>query len=327
MAACLIVRNGAQTIERFLASVRPHVDEVCVYLAGESTDGTPEILDRAAAQPGAPIRVQEGEWRDDYAEARNCSFAMASSDYLAWFDDDEILEGGEHLQPMLARSLTRPEVVNVFRVDVWETDRVSILINARIVRADLGIRWVSPVHEIFDPAAIDRAAIRVALPQLVRIIHAPITAPGRHQYRKLVERTFARTGDRRLGLYVAKYLAGDDQNDTAAVAVLESIIAKPGTTSRDRGLVVMAHKDLAECLVRLGDPDRADPHFDVYEEWHRERLQDPLIAMMWRLLRENPVKPDDPIWERYADDPRAADPRAPALLRNRLANAVTAAAA
>ncbi len=72
LAACLIVRNGAETIARALASIRPHVGEVCVLDTG-STDGTLELLADLAAGPGAPIRVQRAAWHDDYARARDMS--------------------------------------------------------------------------------------------------------------------------------------------------------------------------------------------------------------------------------------------------------------
>jgi hypothetical protein len=39
IAACLIVRDSEDVLERALASIRPHVDEVNVYDTG-STDGT-----------------------------------------------------------------------------------------------------------------------------------------------------------------------------------------------------------------------------------------------------------------------------------------------
>jgi len=116
IAACLIARNSSATIERFIASVRPHVDEVCVWLGGESSDGTPAILERLASEPGWPIRVVQGVWRAAYAAARNSSFAMASSDYLAWFDDDEVLEGGAWLREAVRSE--RPELVYMQRVEV-----------------------------------------------------------------------------------------------------------------------------------------------------------------------------------------------------------------
>src|SRR6478609_4928618 len=105
IAACLIVKDEERTLERCLTSIRPFVDEVNIYDTG-STDGTLALLDRLAHEstlevggtptPLAPIRVERGEWRDDFSWARARSFAMASAGvgWLLWADaDDEVIGG------------------------------------------------------------------------------------------------------------------------------------------------------------------------------------------------------------------------------------------
>ncbi len=47
LGACMIVRNAEDTIERAIASIRPHVDGVFIFDTG-STDDTPEILEALA---------------------------------------------------------------------------------------------------------------------------------------------------------------------------------------------------------------------------------------------------------------------------------------
>src|ERR1700747_3073587 len=96
IAVAMIVRNAERVLDACIASVRPFVDEVDVYLAGESTDGTVELLDRLAAQPGPPIRFEQGEWRDDFAQARNRSLELVSPDidWVLVLDADETFEGG-----------------------------------------------------------------------------------------------------------------------------------------------------------------------------------------------------------------------------------------
>src|SRR5581483_9659542 len=103
IAACLIVRDSAETIEPCLARIRPFVDEIYVYDTG-STDQTLEIIERMnedtevevegpdgepTSLPLAPIRVTVGEWRDDFSWAREQSFQMVSDDvtHLLWLDD------------------------------------------------------------------------------------------------------------------------------------------------------------------------------------------------------------------------------------------------
>lgn len=97
VAACLICKDGVDVVGNAIATVRPFVDEICVYDTG-STDGTLELLAAHANRPGAPILVEEGEWCDDYALARQRSFRMASSDWLLWMDDDDTIEGAANLR-------------------------------------------------------------------------------------------------------------------------------------------------------------------------------------------------------------------------------------
>src|SRR6266498_2490360 len=116
IAACLIVKDAADTIEKCLDSIRPFVDEINIYDTG-STDDTLSILERldqgpklhiACPQcvrlneqleedgskdicpehgeitpveiPLAQIRVEQGEWRDDFSWARQRSWEMVSDD-------------------------------------------------------------------------------------------------------------------------------------------------------------------------------------------------------------------------------------------------------
>ena len=190
IAACMIVRNGAQTIERCIASVRPHVDEVCIYLGGVSTDATVEILARLADEPGAPIIVQQGEWNDDYAEARNRSFAMASSDYVAWIDDDETLHGGEHLRGLL----TGDELLVVGPSSGW---------NPRVARADAGASWRGVIHERLELP--EGATATVVDPALLYVTHDSVTAEGRHDHLPLGRRENA-AGDTFQGFIAGRSL-------------------------------------------------------------------------------------------------------------------------
>lgn len=306
LAACLIVRNGAETLERALCSFRPHVDEVCIFDTG-STDGTLELLDRLAAEPGAPIRVERGAWSDDYAEARNRSFAMASSHYLAWFDDDEVLEGGAELRELLADR--RPDALYVRRVEVWTPEWINAESRLRVVRASLGLCWASPVHERLaldlDPS-LDR---EVAHPRRVRVIHHPVRAEGRHRHRRLVERHAA--GSAHLRRYLGRHLLYDDHDHAAAAEAFESVLADPDPDC-DLREIAEAHKELAICRRELGDHEGAIVSLRTHLALLDQLERDPFVARCQALEAAAPILPDDPIWTAYADDPRTADVHEPA---------------
>lgn len=158
IAVCMIVKNGASTIERAIDSVLPYVDEIDVYDTG-STDGTPEIVERINARVdcAADVRIVRGEWRDSFAWAREQSFAMASENvtWLIYLDADEEIVGAWEL-PVIARELP-PEVDLVFFY--WDIDRdaggntVTAMWRDRMVRRAAGYRWSGAAHTALVPPA------------------------------------------------------------------------------------------------------------------------------------------------------------------------------
>src|SRR4051794_7642346 len=82
VALVMIARDEARCIERCLASVRAHVDEMLVLDTG-STDGTPELARCAGA------RVASFAWCDDFAAARNAALVLADADWSLVLDADE----------------------------------------------------------------------------------------------------------------------------------------------------------------------------------------------------------------------------------------------
>lgn len=147
LSLCMIVRNAAATIETCIASVRPWVAEVCIYLAGVSTDDTRNIVERLAAEPGSPIRVVQGEWKDDFAFARNQSFALASpgSRWLMFLDSDDELIAGDRLAGIVDE-MERKDAPGCISCYWYEGDDGESSAFLRIMRADSG-QWVGQVHE------------------------------------------------------------------------------------------------------------------------------------------------------------------------------------
>ncbi|MCL2449120.1 MAG: glycosyltransferase, partial [Polyangiaceae bacterium] len=81
-----------------IASIRAHVDEICIVDTG-STDGTAEAAARLADrfEVFTACNFPDGEIAD-FSAARNRSFALASHDIALWVDADDTVEGLEHLR-------------------------------------------------------------------------------------------------------------------------------------------------------------------------------------------------------------------------------------
>ena len=84
VSLCMIVKNEEDVLARCLESAADLVEEIVIVDTG-STDSTREIAARFTGQ------VYDFPWRDDFAAARNESFARASMDYCLWLDADDVL--------------------------------------------------------------------------------------------------------------------------------------------------------------------------------------------------------------------------------------------
>jgi tetratricopeptide (TPR) repeat protein len=185
IAACLIVRDAERTIEQALASIRPYVDEVDVFDTG-STDGTLDLLEALQAEPGAPMRVETGIWRDDFAWAREQSFAMASSavDWFVWLDADDVVVGAEHLRRLAAEA--PPDLSGFQMLYEYERDESGLPLvhtwRERLVRRDAGLRWEGSVHETLTGPSVRFMRVDA---HRVRWTHMRVTADRWHPDRNL----------------------------------------------------------------------------------------------------------------------------------------------
>ena len=84
LGLCMIVKDEAAVLGRCLDSAAGVFDEIIIVDTG-STDATKEIARRYTKD------VFDFAWRQDFAAARNFSFAKATADYCMWLDADEVL--------------------------------------------------------------------------------------------------------------------------------------------------------------------------------------------------------------------------------------------
>lgn len=92
LSAVLIVKNEEKTLTRCLESIRGVVDEIVVVDTG-SEDGTRDAAGRFTQQ------VDDFEWCDDFAAARNFALERATGEWVLSIDADEWM-----LEPAAARA-------------------------------------------------------------------------------------------------------------------------------------------------------------------------------------------------------------------------------
>lgn len=146
LSLCMIVRNEAEFLERCLASVAPHVDEIIIIDTG-SADETKEIAARFTAN------VFDFSWTNDFAKARNAAIAKASSPWIMMLDADEYLEVQDlsELRALLRGLSTEIPVGLVLPVynfvGYTGSGKVSISKAMRIFTRHDDLRFDRPVHE------------------------------------------------------------------------------------------------------------------------------------------------------------------------------------
>src|SRR6185369_17993776 len=97
ISAALIVKNEEACLGRCLSSIAGAVDEIDVVDTG-SEDRTKEVARRYTD------RIFDYAWRNDFAAARNYSFAQVTGDWVFWVDADDVVIGSENIRPMLERA-------------------------------------------------------------------------------------------------------------------------------------------------------------------------------------------------------------------------------
>ena len=244
LGLCMIAKDEEQVLGRCLESARPFADEIVVADTG-SHDRTKEI----AASYGAA--VYDFPWQDDFAAARNFSFAQAHTDYILWLDCDDVIEPQFFAAfDALKRGLdgSADAYMLPYRAGADEQGNAALVFyRERIVRRACGFVWEGAVHE----AIAVRGNVRWGEAAVTHKKPAGRTAPGRNL--RIYARQFAR-GIRptpRDVFYFARELS-DCGLPSAAADVFAFFLRGEGWVENK----ISACRDLAACHRRLGEPER-----------------------------------------------------------------------
>jgi hypothetical protein len=103
LGLAVIARNEEASLPRLLASAAGAFDQVALLDTG-SEDRTVDVFEAWARRNPMLLghRVGRFEWCDDFAAARNAANALLETDWLAWADCDEAIDGARHLRTIAA---------------------------------------------------------------------------------------------------------------------------------------------------------------------------------------------------------------------------------
>ncbi len=144
ISCCLIVRDEREHLADCIDSAVGIVDEFVVYDTG-SVDGTPGL----ARSLGC--RVIEGEWRDDFAWARNQVLPEATGAWTLVLDADDRLRDGDRLRQLVDSDPPLDALMLEVASESGREDGSSTTERCwqpRVFRSSAGIRYRHAIHEV-----------------------------------------------------------------------------------------------------------------------------------------------------------------------------------
>jgi len=166
ISACVIVKNEAENLPRWLSSMRSFADEMIVVDTG-STDQSVETARAGGA------RVLHFDWINDFSAAKNFALDAATGDWIVFPDADEYFaeESNPRVRPLLEEYDAHPYldgfIVHLVNIDV---DTGALLGTSaevqRIFRRAPHIRFVGSIHEHREHLSGDTARQMMIAPGL-----------------------------------------------------------------------------------------------------------------------------------------------------------------
>ncbi len=145
ISLCMIVKNEEQTLGRCLRSVAGVSDEIAIVDTG-SNDDTKSIAESFTS------RVFDFAWVDDFAAARNYSFAQATMDWILWLDADDVLLPEDRTKLLALKTTLGNAAIDavsmIYHTNFDESNNVMQSgRNLRLVRRSKNFVWRGVVHE------------------------------------------------------------------------------------------------------------------------------------------------------------------------------------
>jgi glycosyltransferase involved in cell wall biosynthesis/2-polyprenyl-3-methyl-5-hydroxy-6-metoxy-1,4-benzoquinol methylase len=169
VSVCIIVKNEP-LLEESIQSIRPYVEEIVIVDTGSTDANT-----IAVGKKYADIYESYNGCNDpntglieDFSNARQRSFELATQPYLMWQDADDIVVGGENLPNIVdfcnqqVKELNLEAIAILFKYEYSYNEKGQCTCShyrERLISNKKYFSWRNPVHEVLCP--IDGAKVNL----------------------------------------------------------------------------------------------------------------------------------------------------------------------
>src|ERR1700690_1551815 len=104
ISVCMMVKNEP-LIEQCLKSIRPYVNEICIVDTGSTDENCIKICKSLSDKWELYLDSNDPETGliENFAQARQRSFELASNDWCMWIDGDDEVKDAEKLADFIAQ--------------------------------------------------------------------------------------------------------------------------------------------------------------------------------------------------------------------------------
>lgn len=146
LSVCMIIKDEELVLGRVLDCVKQFADEIVIVDTG-STDNSPSIAKSYTE------KVYHFKWCNDFALARNKSFAYATSDYIMWLDADDYIDS-DNISKIIALKQGNTSIdcyMCKYAMGHEDGKPTFEYYRERIVKNDGTFTWSGFVHEAIAP--------------------------------------------------------------------------------------------------------------------------------------------------------------------------------
>lgn len=176
ISACVIVKNEAANIGKWLANVKAFASELIVVDTG-SSDATLDILKQHN------IRYYRYDWQDDFAAAKNFALEKAQGDWVVFTDADELFTYPASIPGALADLVLAHSELETVEVPLYniDADHNGALLNinrvVRLFKNNAGLGYYGGIHEqIVDLASRERELVCMHGGRMMSVEHTGYSA-------------------------------------------------------------------------------------------------------------------------------------------------------